>query len=410
MSWTDAFLTWNKSLYGEIDKISAPISRIWQPDVFLTNYADTSNIFDDVTKRVNIFSNGRVERHDDIEIKTYCFVNPTRYPFETETCELNFAAQQLDINEQILHIKLPDNFLNYFKSNGEWLISKPDKIRSYMTTIENSSGRNFSGVVLQIEMERRQTYYVWKFLVPTITITLINIVTFFIPVTSGAKVPLSTFVLFVLIGIIEIFNESLPTSSDKISYFGSLLWCLLAISGLVLIVNVIITVIFKCGTCERLCAIWNCEKNGNNTNEEGDTTETQETIRSADDCSTSSCAKKGKKRTKRNYEPLQESPAKEETTISLELSEVKVELQGTEPQRQPPNEQSLRPASEDDSTKLADDKRGDNKDTTKGKRSTNRKYIGLYAVGFLVMLIAYTTAYAYFLVQIFFEKKTENVA
>lgn len=45
MSWTDEFLTWNKSIYRETNKISAPISKIWNPDVFLTNYAEKSNIF-----------------------------------------------------------------------------------------------------------------------------------------------------------------------------------------------------------------------------------------------------------------------------------------------------------------------------------------------------------------------------
>lgn len=69
----------------------------------------------------------------------------------------------------------------------------------------------------------------------------------------------------------------------------------------------------------------------------------------------------------------------------------------------------------DDSTKLIENKRDkkdkkDKKDATKGKESTNRKYICLYVVGFLVMLIAYTTAYTYFLVEIFFDRKNENVA
>ncbi|XP_052078215.1 neuronal acetylcholine receptor subunit beta-4-like isoform X11 [Mytilus californianus] len=118
MSWTDEFLTWNKSDYGETNAITAPISKIWTPDVLLTNYADKSNIFEDNDKRVYIYSNGLVERRDDIEVKTYCVVNPTRYPFETETCTLNFRAQNLDNKEQMLSIGLPANFLNLFKSNG----------------------------------------------------------------------------------------------------------------------------------------------------------------------------------------------------------------------------------------------------------------------------------------------------
>lgn len=43
------------------------------------------------------------------------------------------------------------------------------------------------------------------------------------------------------------------------------------------------------------------------------------------------------------------------------------------------------------------------------KRSS-RRYICLYVVGFCVMLIAYTTTYVYFLVQIFIGRENENVA
>ncbi|XP_052078211.1 neuronal acetylcholine receptor subunit beta-4-like isoform X8 [Mytilus californianus] len=269
MSWTDEFLTWNKSVYGETNAITAPISKIWTPDVLLTNYADKSNIFEDNDKRVYIYNNGMVERRDVIEVKTYCVVDPTRYPFETETCTLNFRTQNLDNKELILSIGLPSNFLNLFKSNGEWHISKPDKIRNY-TTIENVIGRNFSVVILHIEMDRRQTYYVWKFLAPTVAITFINIVTFWLPVESGAKVTLSTFVILGFTAMIELFNESLPSSSDKPSYFGRLLWWLLGISGIILILNVIIIAIFyrKCGLCTRRCSICRSNKKGDITNED----------------------------------------------------------------------------------------------------------------------------------------------
>lgn len=51
-----------------------------------------------------------------------------------------------------------------------------------------------------------------------------------------------------------------------------------------------------------------------------------------------------------------------------------------------------------------------NIDETKGEEGTNRRYKCLYAVGFCVMLIAYTTTYVYFLVQIFITRENENVA
>ncbi|CAC5382806.1 CHRNA7 [Mytilus coruscus] len=250
MSWREEFLKWNSSLYGETKKILAPLSEIWNPDIHLINYADKSNIFEDKDTLVNIYSTGLVEWHSFIEL---FIVDTTQYPFETEICKLHFSAQNLDDKEQLLKIQLQDDYFNRFQSNGEWHISKPNKIRTY-TEIRNTTGKRFAGVVLEIEMERRQTYYVWKFLIPTVAITCINMVTFLLPVT------LSTFVVLSFTVMIQLFNQSLPSSSDKISQFGRLLWCLLGMSGLSLILNVVITAVFyrKCTISKLNCSVCNC--------------------------------------------------------------------------------------------------------------------------------------------------------
>lgn len=227
----------------------------------MINYADKSNIFENKDTLVSVYSTGLVEWHNFIELKTYCFVDPTQYLFETEICKLQFSAQKLDDKKHLLKIQLQEDYFNRFQSNGEWHISKPNNIRTY-TEIRNSNSKRFAGVVLEIEMERRQTYYVWNFIVPTVAITCINMVTFLLPVKSGAKVTLSTFVVFSFTKMIQLFNQSLPSSSDKISQSGRLLWCLLGMSGLSLIFNVVITAIFycKCTICEINCSVCNCAK------------------------------------------------------------------------------------------------------------------------------------------------------
>lgn len=239
--WTDEFLTWNSSFYGETNEISAPLSKIWNPDMNLVNYADNPNIFVDNEKRVNIYSDGRVEWQSDLVLKTYCLVDTERYPFETETCKLNFTAQHLQKKEQVFSIRMEDDFFNKYYSNGEWHISKPEHIKCY-NTHRYWNDKTFAGVVLEIEMNRRQTYYVWRFFTPTIAITCINLVTFWLSVESGVKITLSIFAILSFTVMIDLYNESLPSTSDKIAYFGTFLWVLLTISGLTLISNVGITV------------------------------------------------------------------------------------------------------------------------------------------------------------------------
>ncbi|XP_052078203.1 neuronal acetylcholine receptor subunit beta-4-like isoform X1 [Mytilus californianus] len=428
MSWTDEFLTWNKSDYGETNAITAPISKIWTPDVLLTNYADKSNIFEDNDKRVYIYSNGLVERRDDIEVKTYCVVNPTRYPFETETCTLNFRAQNLDNKEQMLSIGLPANFLNLFKSNGEWHISKPDKIRHY-TTIEHVNGRNFSVVILHIEMDRRQTYYVWRFLAPTVAITFINIVTFWLPVESGAKVTLSTFVILGFTAMIELFNESLPSTSDKPSYFGRLLWWLLGISGIILILNVIIIAIFyrKCGICARLCSICNSKKKGDNKNADQEKINLQKiTICSSGICSP--CCSENEddigitelKYVKSQEESIHHQGSNPENVCfsGIEEDRQETELKYVQSQENPTNQPGTSQEHVDDIVILIEDKKNrkkeDNLDETKKneikKKRRKQKASKYDKICYVLMLLAYGSVYTFFCYKLFVERENENVA
>lgn len=252
MSWTDEFISWNGSLFGKTDKISAPLSEIWKPDVSLMNNAENKMFFENEDKLVNIYSNGLVEWYDFVKIQTYCFVNTEKYPFETENCKLNFSSKILDNKEQMLTISFQQHSFDQFASNGEWTINKPENIKTY-EYLRKSGGKEFASVVMEINMYREQTYYLWKFVIPTIAISILDIVTFCLPATSNVKLTLSTFVVLSFTVMIQLFNESLPTSSNNISKFGVFLWLLLGISVIVVIANVFITAIFyrKLETCNK---------------------------------------------------------------------------------------------------------------------------------------------------------------
>lgn len=40
MSWTDHYLTWDPSEFGNIKEVRLPINNIWKPDVLLYNSVD----------------------------------------------------------------------------------------------------------------------------------------------------------------------------------------------------------------------------------------------------------------------------------------------------------------------------------------------------------------------------------
>lgn len=232
LSWTDEFMKWNSS--SDIIVITVSSSDIWKPDVRLMNNAGNPNVLEDMNKRISIYNGGQAEWRGFVEFETYCHVNTTRYPFDTQICKFNFSALNLDYKEQDLEIQIQDDCMNDFRSNGEWIIKKQKNIKTYKI-IRNLHGKRFAGVVLEIKIDRLRTYYIWKFLIPTISFIIVDFLSFFLPVETNTKVTLSTFVVFSYSVLIQLFNESLPSTSDNISHFGRLLSCLLLWSGIVLV-------------------------------------------------------------------------------------------------------------------------------------------------------------------------------
>lgn len=244
LSWTDEFMKWNSS--SDINAITVSSSDIWKPDVRLMNNAGNPNVLEEMNKRISIYNGGQAEWRGFVEFKTYCFVDTTRYPFDTQICKLNFSAENLDYKEQELTLRMQDGFLNEFRSNGEWNIAKQENVRTY--TIErNLHGKSFSGVVLEIKMDRLTTYYEWRYIVPTISLVPVVLLSFLLPVETNTKIALSTFIVLSYSVLIQLFNESLPTTSENICCIGQLLSLLLAWSGGVLIENVAITFYYNRG-------------------------------------------------------------------------------------------------------------------------------------------------------------------
>jgi hypothetical protein len=238
ISWTDEFLKWNTSSYGGLNLIRVPLSKVWKPDVILTNSVNRKDIFEETGENVIIYNNGTVLWNSYNKLKTFVYVKTTYYPFEVQVFHFNFSKLHLDDTYQQNYYSSEDNVIVNFVSNGEWVFNyqRGKTTRTY-TEAHNRNGKIFSNIIWQFEMDRRQTYYVWSFLVPTGALSFVSLITFLLPVKSSEKFTLAVFSLISMAVVIRLFNESLPSTSDHLSKFGIFLSQNLGLCGLVIIVN-----------------------------------------------------------------------------------------------------------------------------------------------------------------------------
>ena len=174
-------------------------------------------------------------------------VDTTFYPFEVQVFRFNFSKLYFDDSYQRNYYNSEDNVTeNYdthnFVSNGEWDFDyQRGKSKRIYIEEHGRNGKIFSDIIWQFEMKRGQSYYVWSFLVPAVALSFVSLLTFLLPVKNSDKLTLAVFSFVSIAIVIRLFNESLPSISNRSSYFGTLLSLHLGIAGLVIIVNVFIS-------------------------------------------------------------------------------------------------------------------------------------------------------------------------
>ena len=245
ISWTDEFLKWNTTSYGGLDLIRVPLSKVWKPDVILKNSVNRKDIFEETGENVIIYNDGTVFWHSLKKLETFVRVDTTNYPFESQTFQFNFSKLYYDDIYQRNYHNSENHATDNFVSNGEWnfnYLRGQTMMRNIKAQYRN--GKIFSDIIWQFEMKRGETYYVWSFLVPAATLSFVSVLTFLLSIKSSEKLTLAVFSFISIAVVIRLFNESLPSTSDNISYFGRLLSMQLGIAGFVIIVNVFISCIY----------------------------------------------------------------------------------------------------------------------------------------------------------------------
>uniref|UniRef100_A0A915PF19 Neurotransmitter-gated ion-channel ligand-binding domain-containing protein n=1 Tax=Setaria digitata TaxID=48799 RepID=A0A915PF19_9BILA len=91
VQWNDSRLTWDPSKYGGITTLHIPSDRIWTPDLVLYNNAAGDpdiTIFTDAL----VAYDGRVLWQPPAIYKSFCPIDVTWFPYDSQQCEMKFGA------------------------------------------------------------------------------------------------------------------------------------------------------------------------------------------------------------------------------------------------------------------------------------------------------------------------------
>ena len=160
-----------------------------------------------------------------------CEVDITYFPFDIQFCNLKFIAWSYTKARVQLHRGRRGMMLAEYSSNAEWDIE-------YTTALETKSHKE-SSVTFTIIMKRKPIFYIINIIIPVILLSVLDIFTFALPVTTGERASYAITVFLSLAVFLTIVAQQLPTNSDVISLLSVYLTTMEVLSTLIVLICIV---------------------------------------------------------------------------------------------------------------------------------------------------------------------------
>jgi len=210
--WMDKRFTWDLKSNNNVTKTFVDMNWIWIPDVTLYNDAGDSNIVD---SSAMIFYNGQVQLRRIAFLSSYCEMNIKQFPFDQQTCSLDFASWNGHLNltaapKQIKH-PVKNNLLS-----PQLAVSISYTLESFkvQNTIQNEGGKQNSWpfVVYTLKARRNAGYYKSTTIYPILIVSIICVSGLWIP-DINSRLGLSVTSVLTIMAVMWSVTSSLPVSN-----------------------------------------------------------------------------------------------------------------------------------------------------------------------------------------------------
>jgi hypothetical protein len=211
--WKYETLKWNVSQYGGIRKLNFSPKIAWIPDIIISNSVDSMFVLTDNNgdmNRIKIMSNGDAEWDSGGNIRTTCRIDITKYPFDSQTC--NIVIGKLEYDSEVYMSTSSENvFTTALEGNGEW------KLKSALIK-EKAVHHNVTEIIVMLTLSRYWFFYVVNIMLPVALLSIMMVLSFKIPPVSGERLGYNMALLLSFVVLLDLIGESMPRVSKQVSY------------------------------------------------------------------------------------------------------------------------------------------------------------------------------------------------
>ena len=179
--------------------------------------------------RAILTSDGYIRWEPGGVFKTMCQIDITYYPFDQQSCELQFGAWSYHTSKMNLTNSATSINMDSYKTNGEWemvgTVAKREEFAYACCPAER-----YSNVAFVVKISRRHTFYIMNVIFPSILTSALLLSIFFC--TPGQKIQIGVVVLLSFRIFLLNVADNIPKTSDHIPLLGKYKHLLLVTSFL----------------------------------------------------------------------------------------------------------------------------------------------------------------------------------
>ncbi|CAL4076377.1 unnamed protein product, partial [Meganyctiphanes norvegica] len=236
--WHDYQLRWDAADYGGISVLRLPPDKVWKPDIVLFNNAD-GNYEVRYKSNVLIYPHGEVLWVPPAIYQSSCTIDVTYFPFDQQTCLMKFGSWTFNGNQVSLSLYNEKNFVDlsdYWKS-GTWDIVE---VPAFLNIIENQGAPKETDITFYITIRRKTLFYTVNLILPTVLISFLCILVFYLPAEAGEKVTLGISILLSLVVFLLLVSKILPPTSLVLPLIAKYLLFTFVMNTVSILVTVVI--------------------------------------------------------------------------------------------------------------------------------------------------------------------------
>lgn len=155
-----------------------------------------------------------------VKLKSSCKVDIKYFPFDDQLCILRFGSWIYSgdwIDYTTMYNDTPVDLTTYV-NNSEWLllsISLKKNIRTHSCCPDTHPDMTFT-----LHIRRRTFYYIFNIIVPCSMLSVLTLLTFWLPPTSGEKITLGLNVFLAFSMFMLLIAEEVPATSEAVPLIG----------------------------------------------------------------------------------------------------------------------------------------------------------------------------------------------